>query len=137
MPIRADQRAELFGIVSTPEIVEICQVNRTTAMRWKAGLARIPYAARELIRHALEGDLPQPAARAWPGWRFGRDGRLYAPDLKRGFSPEDLRALHWLQQQHRYMERLHRAALRAADGDGVVADEPLHSRKPADQVGRN
>lgn len=37
----------------------------------------------------------------WPGWRLAADGRLYAPDLRDGFAPGDLYALHPLRQQVR------------------------------------
>lgn len=130
-----NQRAELFGVFSVRDILSICQVNRKTAQRWKAGTHRIPYASRELLRFALEGTIPPNAAGAWPAWRFGHDGLLYAPDLTRGFTPEDLRQLHWLQQGARFMAAQHRAALRS-QRDGIVADELLQLRKTADDVSR-
>jgi hypothetical protein len=101
-----DQRADLFGLYSPDQIAAIVQVNRTTAARWKSGQVKMPWSARELLRIVAEGALPPSASSDWARWRFGRDGLLYAPDLKRGFSAMDLRQLHVLQQWHRYMERM-------------------------------
>lgn len=52
----------------------------------------------------LRGELPARAGPAWRGWRFGHEGLLYAPDLRRGFSAGDLRELHWLQQSAEWRE---------------------------------
>ena len=106
------QREALFG-TSAEQIAGICRVNRTTAMRWKQGRARMPFAAFALVQQSIEGFLPPGGA--WSGWRFGRDGRLYAPDLARGFTPEHIRQLDVLLPMFSWSAELRAMQARALD----------------------
>jgi hypothetical protein len=99
----ARQRDALLGL-SVAAICTLCRVNRTTAARWKQGRARMPFAAFVLVRMAFEGFLPPGVG--WDGWRFGADGRLYAPDIKPGYLPEHIRALDVLWPMFTWSERL-------------------------------
>lgn len=93
-----DDWLEFSDGVSDRALLRALRVHRTTLKRWRAGRARIPHAARELAKIHFQGSLPPMAGAAWAGWRFGHDGLLYAPTLKRGFSASDLYELHWLLQ---------------------------------------
>lgn len=55
-------------------IASICQVELSTARRWKRGESRIPYSAAAL----LLGDLGA-FSKVWQGWRVQRD-TLISPD---------------------------------------------------------
>lgn len=90
--------------VSERALRQILGVHRTTLKRWRAGRTRIPHAARELARIHFQGALSPMAGAQWAGWRFGHDGLLYAPTLKRGFSPSDLYALSWLAQSESWRQ---------------------------------
>lgn len=103
-----DQREVFFG-VSQEEICAWCNVNRTTAMRWKKGRSRAPGAALALVRLRVYGEAEALLGAAWRGWRFGRDGLLYAPGWRRGFAPGEILALPYLHGQLAAI-RSHRAA---------------------------
>lgn len=92
---------ELFGY-SVAELARIAYVDRSTASRWKSGRARVPGAALALVRQHFEGELGPRAGPDWRGARFGHDGLLYLPDMRRGFSAADLRQLHWLLQSQEW-----------------------------------
>ena len=104
-----EQKERLFG-VPAQVLAGLTGVDRTTATRWKLGRARMPRAARELVAMHLDGALGPRAGATWSGWTWGHDGLLYAPDLKRGFSPTDLYELHWLQQAATWRSARARAA---------------------------
>lgn len=92
-----DDWSEITDGVSDAALLQLLRVNRTTLTRWRDGRARMPHAAQELCRITFRGKLP-PRGTLWQGWSIGHDGRLYAPDLARGFTPADLHQLHWLMQ---------------------------------------
>ncbi len=96
--------------VSERALLASLGVHRTTLRRWRAGLTRIPRAARLVIGFYYRGELP-PRGALWRGWSVGHDGLLYSPRLTRGFSPADLYALHWLQQSQAWrLARAHQVA---------------------------
>lgn len=89
------QRQELFG-VSIAEIVTWCDVDRTTAARWKRARTRAPASALRLVTLRAYGDASALLGAAWHGWTFGRDGLLYAPGHRRGFTPGEILSLPYL-----------------------------------------
>lgn len=112
------------------QVAAVCNVHRTTALRWRQGNAPVPAWARRVLALEVKKQLPAP----WQAWRVGRDGLLYAPDLKRGFLASDLYQLHWLQQSQAW--RLAGAATRAQaahneNGQGAGAALPVSLRPGA------
>lgn len=103
MPSYIEQADALLGI-HAERIAAICRVNRTTALRWKLGRSRMPFTAFALVMQVIEGFCPPGSA--WTGWRFGADGRLYAPDLKRGFEPHHIQQLEYLLRMFSWSEQL-------------------------------
>jgi hypothetical protein len=95
--ITIDEWHELAAGASVAEVAQLAEVHRTTAARWRIN-GRVPRAVTRLLQIDLLGWLPPCAGPAWCGWRFGRDGLLYAPDLARGFGPDEIRGLVWLMQ---------------------------------------
>lgn len=102
----------LFGI-SAAELAALAHVNRTTAARWKSGASRVPAAVLALVRTRVFGDAAALLGPAWTGWRFGRDGLLYAPAWRRGFSPGEILGMPYLYGRIAALERLRKDALRA------------------------
>lgn len=119
-----EQRDALYG-VSPEELVHWCGINRTTAARWKRGESRAPLAALRLAELRITGDAQVLLGSDWRGWSFGRrDGLLYAPGYRSGFSPGEILALPYL-----------RAALRVARGEARLdvqlpfdTDQPILDR---------
>jgi hypothetical protein len=107
---------ELVG-VSAREIANTTGVDITTARRWRRGAARIPEAARRLLALRLEGSAEALLGPAWAGWRFGRDGLLYAPGWRRGFEPGEILAMPYLYGQVAALKRAARDALQARRRD--------------------
>lgn len=102
----------LWGL-SARELAALAGVNRTTASRWKRGRSRVPPAVLALAAWRLYGELEGILGPAWRGWRAGRDGRLYAPAWRRGFTPDEILAMPFLYRQISAIERHLRAVLRA------------------------
>jgi len=97
MPIPLDTWIELAAGASVAELAQLAQVHRTTAARWRV-TGHVPHAVTQLARFHFHGSLPPCAGPSWRGWRFCRDGLLYAPDLARGFGPDEIRSLVWFLQ---------------------------------------
>lgn len=124
-----NQRELLFG-VSVASIVRLCRVNRVTAARWKRGQARVPFAAYALIVQDTYGLLPPIAGDAWRGWRFGQDGRFYAPDIKRGYEPHHIRMLDVLVPMFSWHEQLRQiVGLDLDQGRRAATGEPERGRE--------
>ena len=70
-------RSELFGI-PVSEIARICQVDLSTARRWKRGAICPPETAVFVLRLKYSGDLSVLGSE-WDGWTY-RDGTLTSPD---------------------------------------------------------
>lgn len=111
-----DDWLEFSDGLSEQALLGIVRVHRTTLLRWRAGRGRIPYAARELVRIVVKGELP-PRGTLWRQWSIGHDGLLHAPDLSRGFSPSDLYALHWLKQSQAWRQARASRSLREASAE--------------------
>lgn len=88
-----DDWSELTDGYDIPVIAALCKMHRTTVKRWRT--RGVPYTVKKFLRAELHGELPGDA---WRGWRIGRDGLLYPPDMRRGFSPGEVKTLHWWQQ---------------------------------------
>lgn len=103
--------ADLYG-VGIEELAEIAHVNRSTASRWKRDRTRIPFAAYALVRLRAFGELELALGPAWAGWRIGRDGALYPPGYRRGYTPGELLGVPYLHGQVRALEQRIAAAIR-------------------------
>jgi hypothetical protein len=101
--IPIDRWHELAAGASIEEAARVAQVHRTTAARWRVK-GNVPPAVTALLQFHFRGSLPPCAGPAWTGWRFGRDGLLYAPDLRDGFTPEEIRCLVWYRQVESWRE---------------------------------
>jgi len=74
-------------------------VSRRTVDRYRRDPARIPPPVEKLLRLRLEGDLRALGGDAWAGFYFGRDGLLYVPGWRRGWTPHELMALFFERQE--------------------------------------
>lgn len=117
-----DDGDALAGI-SAPELAQLAGVNRTTALRWKSGASRVPAAVLTLVRLAVCGDAAALLGDAWRGWRFGRDGLLYAPAWRRGFAPGEVLMQPYL---HARIAQLEREKIEAA---AARRRDPHHARR--------
>jgi hypothetical protein len=102
----------MYGI-SIGELMALAQVDRSTASRWKRGLSRVPHAVLELLRFRMEGDMQAILGAAWSRWRAGRDGLLYGPAWRRGFSPGEILAMPYLYGRIAALERELEVVMRA------------------------
>ncbi|MCL4315630.1 MAG: hypothetical protein M1527_01990 [Gammaproteobacteria bacterium] len=96
---------DFLDLLFDAEILDLTGVNRSTLSRWRRGLSRIPRAAARLLTLYATGDAEALLGRAWRGWRFGRDGLLYHPCWRRGFTSGELAGLFWRCQQVAGLER--------------------------------
>lgn len=87
--------ADLDGI-TTLELAELAGVNRTTASRWKLNRSRTPPAVLRLVALRVWGDVAEIFGAGWRGWRIGRDGLLYGPAWRRGFTAGEILAMPYL-----------------------------------------
>lgn len=87
-----DDWSELTDGYDYPAIAALCKTHRTTVIRWRS--RGVPYLVQCFLRSRLHGELLDPA---WSGWRI-QDGLLFPPDMRRGFSPGEVKTLHWWQQ---------------------------------------
>jgi len=108
--ISIDEWHDLTAGASVAEVAQLAEVHRTTAARWRI-TGRVPRAVTRLARIHLLGWLPPCAGPAWRGWRFGHDSLLYAPDLARGFGPDEIRGLVWLMQMESWRTARARVAV--------------------------
>ncbi|HYC45385.1 MAG TPA: hypothetical protein VED01_07835 [Burkholderiales bacterium] len=95
---------ELYG-VAIGELAAIARVDRSTASRWKRGLARLPFAVLALVRLRCFGELELALGPDWHGWTIGRDGRIYPPGYRVGFTPGEILAMPYLYGQIAALER--------------------------------
>lgn len=96
--------AELIEAIGGPGYAErFLRVSPDTVKRWLAGETAPPWAAILALR---AGCGRMPGMDAWQGWRFSeRDGLLYAPGYTRGFTPGEMLAWHFKEQQLKYLQR--------------------------------
>lgn len=99
-----DQGELLYG-VSRAELVAICGVDSATASRWKREKTRMPAAARRLVELRIWGEAEALLGADWRGWRFWRDGLLYAPGWRRGWSPGEILTIPYLYGRIAAQER--------------------------------
>jgi hypothetical protein len=120
-------QGEELSAISADELAALARVNRTTATRWKNGTSRVPYAVVQLVRLMILGEADALLGAHWRGWRFGRDGLLYGPAWRRGFSSGEILALPFLYGRIKAFEREARERLRARRLDRHHA-RTLHRR---------
>lgn len=87
---------DFLDLLFDAEIIRLTGVDRSTLSRWRRGLSRIPRAVERLLTLYATGDVEALLGRAW---RFGRDGLLYHPCWRRGFTSGELAGLFWRCQQ--------------------------------------
>ena len=86
-------------------------VDVRTVRRWAKGSTRPTGALCRLVELAavLHAGEIGPLHANWRGWRIGCDGELYAPDLKNGWRPGDIRALFWWRAECKTLRQQVRA----------------------------
>lgn len=89
---------DFLDLLFDSEIIRLTGVHRATISRWRRGLSRVPRAVERLLRLFAEGDAEALLGRSWRGWRFGRDGLLYHPQWRTGFTGGELAAM-WYRTQ--------------------------------------
>jgi hypothetical protein len=95
-----DQAMELYGIPAAL-IAKLCEVDISTARKWKRGKCRIPSASLKLLKGDLSAFDPD-----WKGWTL-RNGTLISPE---GWScsPGEILSLPFLRQQIAHFESVRR-----------------------------
>jgi transcriptional regulator with XRE-family HTH domain len=127
------EHADLDG-VTIAELAELAGVDRTTAMRWKSKRSRTPLAVLRLVALRVFGDLEAVLGAAWSGWRAGRDGLLYAPAWRRGYSPGEILAMPYLYGRIRALEGEARELARRRRLDFHHAGRRCRRRTTREQV---
>ena len=97
--------AAILDTVSAPELARLAGVERSTAHRWKTRKSKIPAAVVRLVALRVLGDVAALLGQDWRGWRFGRDGLLYAPGWRRGFTPGEIAAQPFLYGERATLRR--------------------------------
>jgi hypothetical protein len=121
------EESDALAAVSIDELRQLARVDRTTALRWKRGQSRVPQAVLTLLRLYVDGDAAALLGDAWRGWRFGRDGLLYAPGWRRGFSPAEVLTLPYL---HGQLAALKREKVEAAQARRLDHHHTRRARPP-------
>lgn len=103
----AEFRSYLFG--NRAYLLDLLGVDRTTLHRWIDGTRRIPWPAFALLKHTHEREVAAVLGPDWGGWRFGRDGLLYAPGHRQGWSPGEILAIPYLYGQIRALQDVTRS----------------------------
>lgn len=94
------ESGEILQAVSVEQLVQLAEVDHTTARRWKRGTARLPAAVARLVAMRYLGDLAALAGPDWTGWRITRDGHLASPRWRRPFERweiEEMPVLHGIR----------------------------------------
>lgn len=94
---------EDFGTLShgysSDKLSTLFRVNITTARRWKAGTIPAPHAVVLMLRFINWGELSSIGGPDWDGFTINmRDHKLNIPFFKKGFSPEEIKAMFFLTQ---------------------------------------
>lgn len=91
----------LFG--SAESIAQYLGVTTKTVRRWKDGQPLPPTAFKLLqLRY---GDLSGLMGEDWQGFTFGRDGKLYPPFFRGGFSAPQICGMFFEMQGLRHLRR--------------------------------
>lgn len=85
-------------------------VTVSTVRRWKAG-APVPAPCVKLLKLRY-GDLSGLLGKDWEGFSVGRDGLLYIPTWRRGWTPGELSASFYTIRASNWYKRQHKNALR-------------------------
>lgn len=84
---------------SSDKLSELFKVNITTARRWKAGTIPAPHAVVLMLRFINWGEISSIGGADWEGFTINmRDHKLNIPFFKKGFSPEEIKAMFFLTQ---------------------------------------
>lgn len=102
----------LYG-VTIGELAKLAGVDRSTASRWKSKQSRVPHAVIAIVRLHVYGELDGVWGEAWRDWRIGRDGLLYGPAWRRGFSAGEILSMPYLYGRIAALEAEMRALARA------------------------
>lgn len=78
------------AFMTQADAARLCDVSIRTWRRWENGYVSAPRSVVELF-NLLRGEL---SLFGWSGWYFNGE-KLYAPDLRNGFSPGDIRRIEW------------------------------------------
>lgn len=106
------------------EVLEVTGRSERTWRRWKA--EGIPKWVVELLR-LRAGYLD---ALGWIGWRI-ENGYIFAPELKKGFSQEDIYAIWWQRQAWAHDRRVLRQTRENEPGDVVQLREAEAGEPPS------
>ena len=96
---------DLVAGCSEQHLADYLQLDLRTFQRYKRGQSRIPHAVTIALRLRLDGDLSAIGGKDWVGFRFGQDGKFYAPLHGRGFDPWQLQAMFFEVQEARWLRR--------------------------------
>lgn len=97
-----DAQDLLWG--SVKDIAEYLGCSLRTARRYKAGITPLPACARKLLQLRY-GDLAGVLGTDWEGFTAGRDGKLYAPFFRNGFSADQIKAMFFELQELSWLRR--------------------------------
>jgi len=101
---------------SSKSIAEFLGVTVKTVDRWKVNRNRIqgrpPLMAIRLLAMRHNGDLSALLGKDWEGFTVGRDGLLYMPSWRRGWTPHELGASFYTIRLANWHKRQHERAVR-------------------------
>lgn len=84
---------------SSEKLRDLFKVNITTARRWKAGTIPAPHSVVLMLRLINWGEVSSIGGTDWEGFTINvKDHKLNIPFFKKGFSPEEIKAMFFLTQ---------------------------------------
>lgn len=120
-----------FGVGRTQDLLN---VHASTVERWRTGEITPSTAVLIALRAAVLNQLPGMETRAWVGWSFGPDGRLY-DSAGRSYSAGDILAQQYeralIRSLHGRVRELEERLLKATLGERAANDGDLSVKSTA------
>ena len=112
-------RNDLYGL-SPLFIQNATGAPASTARRWKSKPDTMPEAAQRLTRFADQGDVAEVFGADWSGFKFSA-GKLYPPYFRDGFTPFQIAAMFYEQQELWHLRREVKRMMQEQDSEKAKA----------------
>jgi hypothetical protein len=103
--MQASDFRDLVAGMDSGYLCDYLQIHTRTLKRWKEGTAAVPHSAVIALRLKLDGDLSAVGGDDWTGFVFARDGRLYAPYFRGGFTALQICGMFFERQELSWLRR--------------------------------